>query len=170
MNSIKSWISAHPNLTAWFVLALGMVAILVWEARDVGLEPMQWFWLIVVTILVGFGLNSLGVNEETGRGYVTAGPIAMSLMILTLLFFFIAWFRGAFPILGKWHPALIRFPPRDPRIGDIPYIVDKRKRFRYQELMEIKYRLVEAISKTKRTWSRIPEASASITRKGVSAC
>ncbi len=52
MNAIKSWISSHPNLTAWFLLAIGMVAILVFEAKDVGLEGMQWFWLIVVTILV----------------------------------------------------------------------------------------------------------------------
>lgn len=52
MDSIKNWIKKHPNLTAWFVLAIGMVAILVWEARDVGLEAMQWFWLIVVTVLV----------------------------------------------------------------------------------------------------------------------
>ena len=52
MNSIKNWIKKHPNLTAWLVLAIGMVAILVWEARDVGLETMQWFWLVVVTILV----------------------------------------------------------------------------------------------------------------------
>ncbi len=52
MNSIKSWITTHPNLSAWFVLALGMVAILVYEARDVGLETRQWFWLIVITILV----------------------------------------------------------------------------------------------------------------------
>ena len=52
MNSIKKWIKTHPNLTAWFFLAIGMVAILVWEARDVGLETMQWFWLVVVTGLV----------------------------------------------------------------------------------------------------------------------
>lgn len=67
MSSIKSWISAHPNLTAWFVLALGMVAILVWEARDVGLEGMQWFWLIVVTILVAgacIWIISWGDDEE----------------------------------------------------------------------------------------------------------
>lgn len=52
MSSIRNWISTHPNLSAWFALALGMVAILVYEARDVGLEPRQWFWLIVVTVLV----------------------------------------------------------------------------------------------------------------------
>jgi hypothetical protein len=52
MQTIRNWITSHPNLTAWIVLAIGMVAILVWEARDVGLEPMQWFWLVIVTILV----------------------------------------------------------------------------------------------------------------------
>jgi len=52
MDAIKKWIVAHPNLSAWIVLAAGMVAILVYEARDVGLEGQQWFWLIVVTVLV----------------------------------------------------------------------------------------------------------------------
>lgn len=52
MEKIKSWVRIHPNLTAWLVLATGMVAILLWEARNVGLEGMQWFWLIVVTVLV----------------------------------------------------------------------------------------------------------------------
>lgn len=52
MQNIKTWISNHPALTAWFVLAAGMVAILVFEARDVGLQGSQWFWLIVITVLV----------------------------------------------------------------------------------------------------------------------
>ncbi|MCP4418226.1 MAG: hypothetical protein GY805_16510 [Chloroflexi bacterium] len=52
MDSLKSWITNHPNLSAWFVLALGMVVLLVYEAQDVGLQGSQWFWLIVVTILV----------------------------------------------------------------------------------------------------------------------
>ena len=52
MDALKKWIAAHPNLSAWIVLAVGMVAILVYEARDVGLESQQWFWLIVVTVLV----------------------------------------------------------------------------------------------------------------------
>ena len=52
MKTIRNWIRTHPNLSAWFVLALGMVIILVFEARDVGLEARQWFWLIVVTVLV----------------------------------------------------------------------------------------------------------------------
>ena len=50
--SLKNWISRHPQLTAWIVLAIGMVIILVWSAKDVGLEPPQWTALIVATILL----------------------------------------------------------------------------------------------------------------------
>ncbi len=67
MESIKNWIKKHPNITAWIVLALGMVAILVWEARDVGLAANQWFWLIVVTTLVAgacIWIISWGDDEE----------------------------------------------------------------------------------------------------------
>ena len=68
MESIKRWIMSHPNLTAWFVLALGMVILLVIEARDVGLVGSQWFWLIFVTILVAgaaIWIISWGDDEET---------------------------------------------------------------------------------------------------------
>ena len=52
MTALKNWIMKHPNLSAWFVLALGMDILLVVEARDVGLEPAQWFWLLLITTLV----------------------------------------------------------------------------------------------------------------------
>jgi hypothetical protein len=52
MNGLKTWINRHPNLSAWFVFGLGMVLILVYEARDVGLEARQWLWLVVITVLV----------------------------------------------------------------------------------------------------------------------
>jgi hypothetical protein len=71
MDSIKNWIKSHPNLTAWLALAIGMVAILVWEARDVGLEGMQWFWLILVTVLVAgacIWIISWGDDEEEVEG------------------------------------------------------------------------------------------------------
>ena len=67
MESLKQWIRKHPNLTAWFVLALGMVILLLIEARDVGLETSQWFWLIVITILVAgaaIWIISWGDDEE----------------------------------------------------------------------------------------------------------
>lgn len=47
-----AWAEAHPRLTAWIALALGMVILLAIEARDVGLLPGQWIALIVATVLV----------------------------------------------------------------------------------------------------------------------
>jgi len=52
MQAIKQWVLKHPHLAAWIVLAVGMNAILVYEARSVGLLPMQWFWLVLITTLV----------------------------------------------------------------------------------------------------------------------
>jgi len=52
MDSLKQWILKHSNLSAWFVLALGMVIIIAFTARDVGLTAGNWFWLIVMTVLV----------------------------------------------------------------------------------------------------------------------
>ncbi len=49
---VVRWIETHPRLSAWFVLALGMVTLLAIEARDVGLLPSQWAALITATILV----------------------------------------------------------------------------------------------------------------------
>ncbi len=52
MTPISNWIKAHPRLTAWLVLALGMNAMLVYEARSVGLLAGQWLALLVATTLV----------------------------------------------------------------------------------------------------------------------
>lgn len=46
------WIMTHPRISAWVVLAVGMVGLLVYEARNVGLLPTQWIALIVTTVLV----------------------------------------------------------------------------------------------------------------------
>ena len=40
----------HPQLIAWAVLAVAMVAILLFSAKDVGLLPGQTAALIVATI------------------------------------------------------------------------------------------------------------------------
>jgi hypothetical protein len=50
MSSIKAWINLHPKLTAWIALAIGMVILVVWSAKDVGLLPGQLLALIVATI------------------------------------------------------------------------------------------------------------------------
>ena len=46
------WATLHPRLAAWIVLSLGMIILLVYEARDVGLKTGNWIALIVATILV----------------------------------------------------------------------------------------------------------------------
>ena len=67
---MKNWITNHPNLTAWFALALGMVLILLYEARELGLQASQWFWLMFITILVAglcVWILSWGDDEESAE-------------------------------------------------------------------------------------------------------
>ena len=52
MSNVVDLAKSHPKLTAWLVLAVGMVAIISYEARDVGLLWGQWAALIVATIAV----------------------------------------------------------------------------------------------------------------------
>jgi hypothetical protein len=52
MKQVIDWAKAHPRLTAWLVLGLGMNAIVVFEARTVGLLAGQWAALLVATTLV----------------------------------------------------------------------------------------------------------------------
>ena len=49
---MRAQIETHPNLTAWAVLAVGMLVILAWSARDVSLSASQWFWLGAATVLL----------------------------------------------------------------------------------------------------------------------
>lgn len=65
MSVVRRFFTEHPRLAAWFVLAVGMVAILAWSARDVGLLPGQWAALIVATIgLAGLCIWIIGWEED----------------------------------------------------------------------------------------------------------
>ncbi len=65
MDKIKQFIKAHPQWTSWIVLSIGMVAILVWSARDVGLLAGQWVALILATIAVaGLAVWIIGWEDE----------------------------------------------------------------------------------------------------------
>ena len=46
------WAMHHPRVAAWIVLSLGMVILLVVEAKDVGLLATQWLALVIATVLV----------------------------------------------------------------------------------------------------------------------
>jgi len=50
--SVRKSISQHPRLVAWFILAVFMVPMLLWAAKDVGLLPGQLAALVVSTILL----------------------------------------------------------------------------------------------------------------------
>jgi hypothetical protein len=52
MTSIREFASKHPRLISWIVLALGMVIMLLWAAKDVGLLAGQMIALVVATILL----------------------------------------------------------------------------------------------------------------------
>ena len=52
MVAIRNFITGHPRLVSWFVLALGMVIMLLWAAKDVGLMPGQMVALVIATILL----------------------------------------------------------------------------------------------------------------------
>jgi len=72
MEQLKKITSGHPQLTAWAVLAIGMVAILIWSAKDVGFNPQQWAAVIVTTILlagacvwiIGWGDDDLDASDD----------------------------------------------------------------------------------------------------------
>jgi hypothetical protein len=65
MNRVMDWIKLHPRLTAWMALALGMNAIVVYEARTVGLQAGQWVALVAATTLVaGLCVWIIGWDDE----------------------------------------------------------------------------------------------------------
>ena len=72
------WSMVHPRLAAWIVLSVGMVAILVYEARDVGLKAGNWFALIVATVLVAGAcimIVSWEDEDDLVEGEVKAKPV-----------------------------------------------------------------------------------------------
>ncbi len=52
MTIVRDFAKNHPQIVAWIVLAIGMVIILVWSAKDVGFTAGQWAALVVTTILL----------------------------------------------------------------------------------------------------------------------
>jgi hypothetical protein len=52
MEVVKRFAGNHPQIASWIVLAIGMVIILIWSARDVGFTSGQWIALVITTILL----------------------------------------------------------------------------------------------------------------------
>ncbi len=69
MVAFRSFSAKHPRIVAWIGLAVGMVIILLWSAKDVGLLPTQMLALVIATILLaGLCIWIIGWedNEEEG--------------------------------------------------------------------------------------------------------
>jgi nicotinamide riboside transporter PnuC len=65
MNSIRNFAGRHPRITMWIALAIGMVIILLWAAKDVGLLPTQLLALVVATIvLAGLCVWIIGWEDD----------------------------------------------------------------------------------------------------------
>lgn len=66
MAAIRQFVERHPYLTAWAVLAVGMVAILLWASRHVDLLLHQRGFLVLVTILLAGACVWIISWEEDG--------------------------------------------------------------------------------------------------------
>jgi hypothetical protein len=49
---VRKFLNQHPQLVAWFILAVFMVPMLLWAAKDVELLAGQLAALVVSTILL----------------------------------------------------------------------------------------------------------------------
>ena len=73
---MRERLERHPNLVSWAVLAIGMVAVLAWSARDVALTLSQWAWLALATVLlaglcawiISWEADDEGVDEPRAEG------------------------------------------------------------------------------------------------------
>ncbi len=74
---------------------------------------------ICVVILVGFVLGNPSLGNapnwngfsDGDKGYFQTFFVTISLSFVTLLFFGIGWYRGAYPWMANIHPSLARAPP-----------------------------------------------------------
>jgi K+ transporter len=70
------WAMTHPRIAAWIVLSVGMVTLLVIEARDVGLTAGNWIALIVATVLVAGACIWIISWEDEAEPVTTEGTAA----------------------------------------------------------------------------------------------
>lgn len=104
---------------------------------------------IVTTILVGFFLGSLPFEGD--MGHFVARNIWAMLISLTVIFFFIGWYKGAYQWMGWIHPSLERPAPPEPAPEGFDYQDDKAILQKMQKLakrrQQLKYKLKEAREK-----------------------
>ncbi len=104
---------------------------------------------IAVSVFWSFFLNSLGVNAS-GFGDVTGPNIAGGLLGLSVIFFVLGWWRGAYPWMARVHPALARVPKPGPGELLTEEERDHRMRLKLQQLAERREGLRRAIKDAER--------------------
>ena len=105
---------------------------------------------IAVTVFWSFLLNSFGVSEATGLGYVVGPNIAAGLIGLAAAFFLLGWWRGAYPWMARLHLSLARVPKPGPGELLTEEERDHRVRLKLQELAEKREDLRRAIKDAER--------------------
>ncbi len=51
-SGILSLVDRYPRILAWVVLSVGIIALLVYEARDIDLTATNWLALVIASIAV----------------------------------------------------------------------------------------------------------------------
>jgi hypothetical protein len=103
---------------------------------------------IIISILVGFVLGSLGTNPSTGKGYFQTFYIVLSLIVISVVLFFVGLYRNAYPFFNR------RFKPRQ----DLPITEDEHQDFinileqwrdQKEKLERLEYRMKEGTKSTR---------------------
>ena len=63
VSSLIQRLRNHPNIIMWLLLSLGMVAMVLYAAKDVGFLPMQTLALVIATVILA-GLCVWIINWE----------------------------------------------------------------------------------------------------------
>lgn len=68
-------LETYPRLSAWAVLSVGIVGLLVYEARDVGLSAGNWLALIIASVVVaGLCIWIVSWEDEAEEASPTSPP------------------------------------------------------------------------------------------------
>ncbi len=104
---------------------------------------------IAITVFWAFFLNSFGVNAS-GFGGVTAPNLAGGLIGLSVGFFVLGWWRGAYPWMARVHPSLGRLAKPRPAELLTEEEGDDRVRRKLQDLADRREALRRAIKDAER--------------------